>query len=683
MIDFLRKLWSRLLPYKGRLVLGILCGVLGGVANPLLMMAVKTSMEVVFPGSGNSSTPFVDIHSAPVSSNEVSPALVIQPIGPRVRVESPGPITNWPGNNWSSSNNLTITLDDGTNSVSKRFVLKGESKVESAGLGVKALLADKSKSWSAWFHEKLEEIGRSRDKKLIFLIVMSIPLAMLFRVLFTYLNTYFMTWVSVRVTSDLRAQVFSHVVHQPVSFFNNVSTGELMSIINRIPLLQGMIAESLVVLILQPVTVIGLLALLLTQHRDLTLVSLMIFPICVGTAVYFGRKTRKTAAKSSVSSIGLNQQMHETFTAMRVVKAYNLEELVLNRFKEISRQAVSLLMRLVRAQEMPGAVIEFAGAVGIMFFFLYIASKSGPKPSAADFFEFIGSIFLMYAPIKALVRLNSQIEQARSLSERMFEILGTKSSIPEPANPVPLKAKGADIHFDNVSFSYGEKPVLRNIQLKVKSGQLVAFVGESGSGKTTLTHLLLRFYDPQSGVIRIDGTDIRQVHSHDLRDQMAIVTQETILFNDTIRRNIELGRPGASEAQIIAAAKYAHAHDFIMEKELGYDAPVGEKGSNLSGGQRQRIAIARAILRDAPILLLDEATNALDAQSERAVQDALDGLMKGRTTFCVAHRLSTILHADLIVVMKDGVIVESGNHQELLARKGNYHMLYELSFKKS
>ena len=683
MIQFLRKLWSMLLPYKGRLVLGILCGILGGVANPLLMMSVKTSMEVVFPGSGASTTPFVDIRSQNISSNQVSPSLVIQPVAPRISVESPGAITNWPGKDWAATNNLTLILTDGTNSITKQFVLKGESKVESTGLGVKAVLTDKSKTLSAWFHEKLEEIGRSRDKKLIFLIVMSIPLAMLFRVLFTYLNTYFMTWVSVRVTSDLRTRVFSHVVHQPVSFFNKVSTGELMSIINRIPLLQGMIAESLVVLILQPVTIIGLLTLLLTQHRDLTLVSLFIFPICVGTAVYFGKKTRKTAAKSSISSIGLNQQMHETFTAMRVVKAYNLEGLVLGRFRDISRQAVSLLMRLVRAQELPGSVIEFAGAVGIMFFFLYIASKSGPKPSAADFFEFIGSIFLMYAPIKALVRLNSQIEQARSLSERMFEILATENTIPEPANPQPLKAKGADIHFDNVSFSYGDIPVLKNVQLKVKSGQLVAFVGKSGSGKTTLTHLLLRFYDPQTGVIRIDGKDIRQVRSHDLRDQMAVVTQETILFNDTIRRNIELGRPGATEQEIIAAAKYAYAHDFIMEKRLKYDEPVGEKGANVSGGQRQRIAIARAILRDAPILILDEATNALDAQSERAVQDALDKLMQGRTTFCVAHRLSTILHADLIVVMDEGTIVESGTHEELLKRKGHYHALYKLQFEKS
>ncbi len=682
MIRFLRKIWSLLLPYKGRLALGILCGLLGGLGNPLLMMAVKISMEVVFPGSGTSK-PFVEIPAAQISSNQVSPALTIVPEAPRMTVEPASPpITNWPGNTWSATNNLTVTLDNGANTVTSRFLLTAEA----ADAPVKftnpfsAIVAG-AKAYSGQFHDWLREIGLRHDRKMILMIVMSIPLAMLLRVLFTYLNTYFMTWVSVRVTSDLRTRLFAHVIDQPISFFNKFSTPELMTIINRVPTLQGIIGESLVTLIIQPVTILGLLVLLLTQHRDLTLVAMLIFPVCVGTAVYFGRKTRKTAAKNSQTAIGLNQQMHETFTAVRVVKAYNLEGLVLERFKAASKTAVGLLMRLVRAQELPGPVIEFAGATGIALFFMFIATKSGKKPSAADFTEFVGCIFLMYAPIKSLVRLNAQLEQARTLSEPMFDIMGTQTTITEPSNPKPLKANGSEIHFDNVTFSYADKPVLKNIQLKVKPGQLIALVGRSGSGKTTLTHLLLRFYDPQSGSIRIGGTDIRDVRSNDLRDQIAVVTQQTILFNDTIRRNIELGRPGASEAEIIAAAKHAYAHDFIMEKEGGYDFVVGEKGARLSGGQQQRLAIARAILRNAPILILDEATSSLDTESERAVQTALDELMKEKTTFCVAHRLSTILHADVIVVMQDGVIVETGTHQELLKRGGVYQMLYNLQFR--
>ncbi len=259
----------------------------------------------------------------------------------------------------------------------------------------------------------------------------------------------------------------------------------------------------------------------------------------------------------------------------------------------------------------------------------------------------------------------------------MFELLDIQNNIPEPARPKPLAAAGADIQFDNISFSYDSKINLQDIQLTVKAGQMVALVGASGSGKTTITNLLLRFYDPQKGAVRIGGTDIREVSTRDLRSQIAVVTQETVLFNDTIRRNIELGRPGATNEEIEAAARHAHAHEFIMENPQGYDLVIGEKGVSLSGGQRQRIAIARAILRNAPILILDEATSALDSQSERAVQDALEELMHGRTTICVAHRLSTIQKADVIVVLAQGRIVETGRHVDLLGRNGAYRKLHE------
>jgi len=293
----------------------------------------------------------------------------------------------------------------------------------------------------------------------------------------------------------------------------------------------------------------------------------------------------------------------------------------------------------------------------------------------------IGSIFILYQPMKNLTRLQNQIVQARAASERAFALLATQNTVPEPVQPRQLQAGGADIQFDRVHFNYGEKIALHEINLQIKSGQLVALVGASGSGKTTLANLLLRFYDPQRGAIRIGGVDIREFATHDLRNQIAVVTQETVLFNDTIRRNIELGRPGATNEEIIAAAHHAFAHEFILEKPQGYDTVIGEKGVTLSGGQRQRLAIARAILRDAPILILDEATSALDTESERAVQAALDELMKGRTTLCIAHRLSTILHADLIVVIDQGRIVETGRHDKLVANGGVYQKLYELQFR--
>jgi subfamily B ATP-binding cassette protein MsbA len=297
-----------------------------------------------------------------------------------------------------------------------------------------------------------------------------------------------------------------------------------------------------------------------------------------------------------------------------------------------------------------------------------------------DFVAFIGGVFLMYQPFKNLTRLHNQIHQAEAASQRVFELLNTKSTLVDPLNPVVLQSVGADIRFENVDFDYGDKPVLRGINLTVRAGQLVALVGSSGSGKTTLVNLLPRFYDPLCGAVRIGTTDIRQVSLKDLRRQIAMVTQETILFHESICRNIELGRPGATGAEIEAAARAANAHEFIMQKPDGYETIAGEKGAVLSGGQRQRITIARAILKDAPILILDEATSALDTESERVVQAALEKLMQGRTTICIAHRLSTIQKADLIVVLDQGRIVETGRHAELIQRGGIYQKLYELQF---
>jgi subfamily B ATP-binding cassette protein MsbA len=286
----------------------------------------------------------------------------------------------------------------------------------------------------------------------------------------------------------------------------------------------------------------------------------------------------------------------------------------------------------------------------------------------------------MYRPIKNLVRLHSQLEAARSASARVFQVLEIKPDIVDPPAPVPLHARNADIVYDIPHFSYGDKNVLHDIHLTVKGGLMVALVGSSGSGKTTLTNLLLRFYDPQKGSVRISGTNIRDVAMKDLRSQIGVVTQETLLFNDTVRNNIAMGRPGASHAEVESAARHAHAHDFIMEKKGGYDFVIGERGNLFSGGQRQRLAIARAILKNAPILILDEATSSLDTESERAIQAALDGLMQGRTTICIAHRLSTIQRADLIVVMDKGRIVEEGKHSELIKNGGIYRHLYELQF---
>ncbi len=548
-----------------------------------------------------------------------------------------------------------------------------------------AVSASKSQAWIeqhlSWLAHWLPGSGGSVGDANKALVVLMIPLVMLLRGLFSYLNLYFLQWVSIRTITDLRIKIFTHLMSMPLAILNKISTGELISrVVNDTASLQNTISNSLVVLIKDPTTLIGLVIFLLWNQPMLTLVSLIVFPLCLIPIIVYSRKVRQSSIVIQNQYAELSKIMHESFTGGRIIKAYNLEKTVVGQFSAASSKFISHYMRVVRSAEIPGPLIEFFSALGLSAIFYYILLINHKVIDAADFIAFVGAMFAMYKPIKTLSRLYSEIGQAQSASRRVFELLETVTTLPEPVSPLPLKAAGAEIKFDSVTFNYDEKPVLHDFHLIVKAGQMVALVGHSGSGKTTLTNLLLRFYDPQGGAVRIGGIDIRQVSTRDLRSQIAVVTQETLLFDESIRRNIELGRPGATEAEIIAAAKHAHAHDFIMEKPQGYDTMIGEKGAMLSGGQKQRVAIARAILKNAPILVLDEATSALDTQSERAVQSALEELMENRTTICIAHRLSTIQKADVIVVLDQGRIVEMGRHEDLLAKNGVYRRLYELQF---
>jgi ATP-binding cassette, subfamily B, bacterial MsbA len=516
------------------------------------------------------------------------------------------------------------------------------------------------------------------------LVIAAVPAVMLLRSLFGYLNVYLTNWAALRAVADLRTRLFGHLQNLSLGFFSQARTGDLISrITSDTQVLHSVVGNWLASIIKDPVTLLCLLTYVFSKQPTLSLLSLVVMPACLLPIIIYGRKVRRSARAVQTHAAELANLMHESFTGNRIIKAYNLEDVVLAQFRETTRKYIGQVLRVIRSYEIPSQTTEFLGGLGVALVLIYLALFTDHSLVSADpgaFFAFIGSIFLMYPPIKNLTRLHNQLQQARAANQRVFELLDTISTITDPPHPVPLHASQADLHFDNLDFDYGEKPVLRGINLTVKAGQLVALVGSSGSGKTTLTNLLLRFYDPQRGAVRIGATDIRQVAVDDLRRQIALVTQETILFNDTIRRNIALGRPGATDAEIEAAAHHAHAHEFIMQKPLGYETIIGEKGVALSGGQRQRLAIARAILKNAPILVLDEATSALDTESERAVQGALEELMQGRTTICIAHRLSTVQKADRIVVLDNGRIVERGTHAELLAARGVYQRLYDLQF---
>jgi subfamily B ATP-binding cassette protein MsbA len=510
----------------------------------------------------------------------------------------------------------------------------------------------------------------------LFLLLSLVPLVMLGRGVCNYLNNYLINWVAIRAISGLRARLFGHLLNLPLSFLSRNSTGELMSRVGDVGALQNVMGASLVTLIKEPVNMLSLLTAAFVISPKLSVIALVTFPFCAIPVIIYNKKVRKAGAAIQTENAALNRVMHEAFTGNRIIKGYNLERVVMERYRTSQERFISQFMRVVRSTETPGPIIEFLAAVGISILLFYLAGSTSP----AQFGKFIAIVVLIYRPVKAIIRVQSQLHQARAATQRVFELLATQSSLREPPQPVPFQAAGVEIIFDNVSFSYGEKQVLHDIQLRVEPGRMVALVGSSGSGKTTLTNLLLRFYDPTHGSIRVGGVDLRDAALRDIRSQIAVVTQEVILFNETIRQNIAYGRPNATTAEIEAAARHAFAHDFIMGKPLGYESVVGEKGTNLSGGERQRIAIARAILKNAPILVLDEATSSLDNESERMVQAALDELMKGRTTICIAHRLSTIQHADVILVLSHGEIVETGRHGELLARGGMYQKLHALGF---
>jgi subfamily B ATP-binding cassette protein MsbA len=499
-----------------------------------------------------------------------------------------------------------------------------------------------------------------------------------------YFSTFLMARVGQSAVLKLRQDLYSHLLSQSASFFERHRTNYLVSrLVTSAAAIEAAVASTLRDMLRESFTLIAFLAASFYYSWRLTLGSLAIAPIVAILTAKFGTALRNLSRESFEGNKELTDTAQEALSNQTIVKAYRGEARESARFTEVAKRIVGANLRTARISGFAPPAIEMIGVVFIVFL-LYFGQQeiAAGRMNAAQFLTFLFFLFRSYDPMRKLSRLHNNMEQALAAAHHVWEIMDEHKELTEKENAVTLSPLGHVIELRNVSFGYDneERSVLRDVSLKIPAGAMVALVGESGGGKSTLTKLLPRFHDPVTGYVFWDGTDLRDARISSLRKHIALVTQETVLFNDTVRHNIAYGKPDASKDEIEGAARIAFAHDFIMELPHGYDTIVGERGIFLSGGQRQRLAIARSLLVDAPVLILDEATSALDAESERFVQKAIANLVRDRTTIVIAHRLSTVRRADTIVVMEAGRIIETGTHSELLAKGGQYRRLYELQF---
>jgi len=487
------------------------------------------------------------------------------------------------------------------------------------------------------------------EKKAEMLMVLSVVVLLAFAMkgLSDWGQAYLMSYVGQRIVAQLRQKLYDHLQRLPLSFFDRMPTGLLMSrVTNDVNLIQGAVSNAVTGLLRDSFTVVGLAAVMFERDWQLALVSMVVLPFAFFPVVKFGRMLRRISTKSQESMGDISVILHETIVGNRIVKAFGMEHYEKERFSKENMKYFKYVLKSVMVRALSSPLMEFFGGLAIVFTISYgghrvIQGVSTP----GGFFSFLTALIMLYQPIKKLSRINNVIQEGTAAAYR-----------------------------------YGNVPVLKNVNLEVTAGEVIAIVGVSGAGKSTLVDLIPRFYEVTDGAILIDGMDIRDVTLSSLRAQIGVVTQQTILFNDTVRNNIAYGDIRRSEEEIIAAAKAANGYDFIMKMERGFDTIIGEQGVRLSGGERQRLCIARALLKNAPILILDEATSSLDSEAEMEVQKALENLMAGRTTLVIAHRLSTIQNADRIVVISNGRIVEEGRHDELMECDGEYCRLYDMQF---
>jgi subfamily B ATP-binding cassette protein MsbA len=578
---------------------------------------------------------------------------------------------------------LTIPLLDTLFNQKNEEIIKKASRTPGASI-LPGWLTDAANSIKESFQQYV--LSGSVEEVLLKISIL-IVLAFILKNIFSYIASYFIAYVEQGIIRDIRNDLYSHILKLPLTFFKNEKSGDLISrFTNDVNIIQQSVTAVFLNVFREPLTVIVFFVIAFSISWKLTLFALLIVPLSSGIIAIIGALLRKQSYILQQKLGTIVNVLHETISGIKIVKAFGKEDYENSRFRKETEKYFRIILKKVRIRNISSPSTEIIAVVlgAAIIFFGGKLVLINHEIKASEFMGFLFAIFQMMPPLKSMSQLNNKIQESIGAGMRIFEVLDTETNIKNIENPIPVSSFNSNIKFENVTFSYPDSPeiILNKINFTANKGEIIAFVGSSGAGKSTLVDLIPRFYDPTNGAVLIDGKDLRKVKLEDLRKLMGIVTQETILFNETVYKNIAYGVENVPKEKVIEVAKMANAHDFIMELPNGYETIIGERGTKISGGQRQRLSIARALFKNPPVMIFDEATSALDNESEALVQEAIEKLMKNRTTFVVAHRLSTIRNADKIIVMEKGKIVQQGKHEELLRDEdGIYKKLYELQFR--
>jgi subfamily B ATP-binding cassette protein MsbA len=525
----------------------------------------------------------------------------------------------------------------------------------------------------------MDDIFINQNRDMLLLIPAIAILVFFLKGAGSYGSEYLMNYIGEKIIRFFRDSLYEKITDLPISFIHREKTGALMSrITNDVNIVKGMVSMAVINLFRDCFSVIAFLFVIFYRDWKLALGAFIVLPLAFYPIVLFGRRVRKFSTGTQETMADLNSFLHETFVGAKIIKIFNLQAFEKKRFKEKTGLLFRLEMKKVMARALSSPVMEFLGGLGIAFIIWFGGLRViNGTATPGTFFSFLTAVMMLYDPVKKLSNLNNTIQEGVASATRIFDVLEENSDIREKPFPETLTGTVFDVEFDRVDFAYGKNdpPALKDISLKAAPGEVLALVGMSGGGKTSLVNLIPRLYDVSSGRVLIGGKNVKDLSIKSLRDHISIVTQEPILFNESVRENIRYGRMDATDYEIENAAKAAFAYEFIQGFAQGFDTVIGELGSRLSGGEKQRLCIARALLKDAPILILDEATSALDSEAEGIVQKALENLMKGRTSFVIAHRLSTIDYASRVILLRDGSVREQGTHDQLMARQGEYFKL--------